>query len=78
MNVTCNYTTNGTVAFEYSYQNNPTPSAQSAMASLDLVLRLSKGKALELLKFVLHRISDSLKNQCACLAFFWGGNSTKI
>ncbi|XP_040204490.1 uncharacterized protein LOC120936312 [Rana temporaria] len=42
MNVTCNYTTNGTVAVEYSYHDNPTPSAQSAMASLDLILRLSK------------------------------------
>ncbi|XP_077344947.1 uncharacterized protein LOC143988905 [Lithobates pipiens] len=42
MNVTCNYTTNGTVAVAYSYQNNPTPSAQSAMASLNLILRLSK------------------------------------
>ncbi|XP_073484982.1 uncharacterized protein [Aquarana catesbeiana] len=42
MNVTCNYTTNGTVAVGYSYQDNPTPSAQSAMASLYLILRLSK------------------------------------
>ncbi|XP_068135182.1 uncharacterized protein [Hyperolius riggenbachi] len=43
MNVTCNYTTNGTVVIEdYKPYDNPTPSAQSIMASLDLVLRLSK------------------------------------
>ncbi|XP_018428485.1 PREDICTED: uncharacterized protein LOC108801009, partial [Nanorana parkeri] len=42
MNVTCNYTTNGTIVAEYGYENNPTPSAVSAMASLVLVLRLSK------------------------------------
>ncbi|KAM5163337.1 uncharacterized protein ACMZJ9_006072 [Mantella aurantiaca] len=42
MAIACNYTTNGTVAIDYSYENNPTPSAQSVRASLDLVLRLSK------------------------------------
>ncbi|XP_072263605.1 uncharacterized protein [Pyxicephalus adspersus] len=42
MNVTCNYIANGTVEVEYGYKDNPTPSPQSALASLNLVLRLSK------------------------------------
>ncbi|XP_077147580.1 zona pellucida sperm-binding protein 2-like isoform X1 [Ranitomeya variabilis] len=42
MYVTCNYTTNSTLVVDYSYEDNPTPSAQTGIAPLDLVLRLSK------------------------------------
>ncbi|XP_069830187.1 uncharacterized protein [Dendropsophus ebraccatus] len=43
MTVTCNYVTNGTLVVDYGYLDNPTPSAQTGIAPLDLVLRLSKG-----------------------------------
>ncbi|XP_063771415.1 uncharacterized protein LOC134909001 [Pseudophryne corroboree] len=42
MNVTCDYTINGTLVLSYGYDDNPTPSAQTAIASIDLTLRLSK------------------------------------
>ncbi|KAM9316413.1 uncharacterized protein PAF06_007429 [Gastrophryne carolinensis] len=42
MNVTCKYTTNGTVSTPYGYEDNIPPSEQSATASLNLILRLSK------------------------------------
>ncbi|XP_069582923.1 zona pellucida sperm-binding protein 2-like [Ranitomeya imitator] len=42
MYVTCNYTTNSTLVVDYSYEDNPTPTAQTGIAPLDLVLRLSK------------------------------------
>ncbi|XP_075056599.1 uncharacterized protein LOC142142629 [Mixophyes fleayi] len=44
MNVSCSYTINGTLLINYNYKDNPTPSAQSAIASLDLTLRLSKDR----------------------------------
>ncbi|XP_056419065.1 zona pellucida sperm-binding protein 2-like isoform X2 [Hyla sarda] len=42
MNVICNYTTNSTLVVDYSYQDNPTPSAQTGNAPLGLVLKLSE------------------------------------
>ncbi|XP_075719706.1 uncharacterized protein LOC142760404 [Rhinoderma darwinii] len=43
MKVSCNYTTNTTLVVNYNSAANPTQSAQTGMAPLDLVLRLSKG-----------------------------------
>ncbi|XP_044146833.1 uncharacterized protein LOC122935133 [Bufo gargarizans] len=42
MNVTCTYATNGTLVAIYSPTENPPPNAQTGLAPLDLVMRLSK------------------------------------
>ncbi|XP_040285799.1 uncharacterized protein LOC120998990 [Bufo bufo] len=42
MNVTCTYATNGTLVVIYSPTENPPPTAQTGLAPLDLVMRLSK------------------------------------
>ncbi|KAM8953239.1 LOW QUALITY PROTEIN: zona pellucida sperm-binding protein 2-like [Pelodytes ibericus] len=44
LQVSCKYTINHTVIVQYGFVDNPTPSTQTAMASLTLVLRLSKDK----------------------------------
>ncbi|KAE8605157.1 hypothetical protein XENTR_v10014994 [Xenopus tropicalis] len=42
LHVACNYTTNETLILQYGFETPPTPSAQSAFGTIELVLRLSK------------------------------------